>query len=92
MPGADNTEPVAEQSRPHRQFHEDDKSNNKPQGQKCTNLQKPAIHVNWKLPFLWSQIETAAVLAGKPWKPHDIVMQAKWMDPVAFCCLTEQVV
>ena len=58
MPGADNTEPVAEQSWPHHQFSEDDKKNNKPQGHKCTNLQKPAICVNWKSPFLWGQIET----------------------------------
>ena len=32
------------------------------------------------------------MLAGKPWKPHDIAVQAKRLDPVAFSRLTEQVV
>jgi hypothetical protein len=32
------------------------------------------------------------VHAGKPWKPHDIVVQAKLIDPMAFLKLTEQVV
>ena len=92
MPGVDDAESVAEQSRPCCQFSMDDKKKNKPEGRKRTNLQKPAIRVNWKSPFLWGQIEMAATLSGKPWRPHDIVLQAKRMDPVAFCHLTEQVV
>jgi hypothetical protein len=65
---------------------------NKPEGQKCMNPQKPAIRVNWKSPFLWGQIEMAATILGKPWRPHDIILQEKCMDPVAFCHLTKQVV
>ena len=30
--------------------------------------------------------------AAKPWKPHDITIQAKLLDPIAFASLTEQVV
>jgi len=38
------------------QFSMDDKKNNKPEGRKCMNPQKPAIHVNWKSPFLWARL------------------------------------
>jgi hypothetical protein len=83
---------VAEQSCPQRQYKEDVKANNKPQGCKQKHSKTGACNVNWKSPFLWSQIETAAVKAGKPWKPHDIVIEAKRLDPLAFTQLTEQVV
>ena len=83
---------VAEKSRPQRQYKEDTKAKNKPQGRKRKHPKTAASNVNWKSPFLWAQIEMAAVKAGKPWKPHDIVVEAKRLDPVAFMRLTEQVV
>ena len=83
---------VAESSRPRRQYKEAEKVKNKPQGRKRKHAKITAARVNWKSPFLWSHIELAAVQAGKPWKPHDIALQAKLIDPVAFMRLTEQVV
>lgn len=83
---------VSEKTRPRRQYKEDTKKRNKPAGRKRINPQSNATRMNWKSPFIWSQIENAAVLAGKPWSPHDITVQAKRLDPVIFLRLTEQVV
>jgi hypothetical protein len=83
---------VAELSRPRRQYKADSKKNNKPQGRKRKAPRQGAERTNWKSPFLWSQIETAAVLAGRPWSPREIVLQAKRLDLKAFKGLTEQVV
>jgi hypothetical protein len=47
---------------------------------------------NWFSPFLWSQIETAAEQAGKPWSPREITRRAKLLNKKAFEKLTEQVV
>jgi hypothetical protein len=88
----DKDDNVAELSRPHREYKEGIKKKNKPQGRKRIKPQQAALRVNWKLPFLWSQIESAAANAGRPWRPHDIVLHAKRIDPVAFLRLTEQVV
>jgi hypothetical protein len=43
-------------------------------------------------PFLWSQIETAAEQAGKPWSPREITQREKLLNKKAFEKLTEQVV
>jgi len=83
---------VAELSRPRRQYKEAGKAKNKPQGRKQRKSKTGATHINWKSPFLWSQIEMAATRAGKPWKPHDIMVEAKRLDPVTFLRLTEQVI
>ena len=83
---------IAESSRPRRQYKEAEKVKNKPQGRKRKHAKVTAARVNWKSPFLWSQIELAAIQAGRPWKPHDIALQAKLINPVAFMQLTEQVI
>jgi len=62
------------------------------QGRKRDKQQQGARQVNWQSPFLWSQIETAATRAGKPWKPRVILKETQKMDPVSFARLTEQVI
>jgi hypothetical protein len=83
---------VAELSRPYRQFKEDAKKTNKLSGRKQKNKQASAKQMNWFTPFVWAQIETAAVKAGKPWKPSAICREAKKLSPATFSGLTEQVV
>ena len=68
------------------------KAKNKPQGRKRKSQQQHSKKTNWQSPFLWSQIEAAAVRAGKPWSPRTILKEAKSMDPIAFERLTEQVI
>jgi hypothetical protein len=82
----------AELSRPRRQFKEDRKAHNKPQGRKRKILQQQARRMNWKSPFVWAQIEIAARKAGKPWSPRAILKEAQKLDPVIFAGLTEQVI
>jgi hypothetical protein len=89
---SNQTNTTAELSHPRRQYKEDSKSKNKPQGCKRAKSKTDSMQINWKTPFLWSQIEMAALQAGTPWKPHDIAIQAKLLDPIAFASLTEQVV
>lgn len=91
VPSIDLGRPVAELSRPRRKYKADSKSTNKPQGRKPTKFKRRAKNVNWKSPFLWSQIELAAIRAGRPWRPRDIVREVKRLDPIAFEQLTEQV-
>ncbi|KAJ6523241.1 hypothetical protein DFH09DRAFT_1330119 [Mycena vulgaris] len=85
---------LSENSRPHRQFKEDLRTLNKPQGRKRKpeNAPTDVKHTNWKNPLIWSQIETAALKAGHPWKPSEICRQAKLLAPHTFRQLTEQVV
>jgi hypothetical protein len=83
---------VAELSRPRRQYKEDHQAKRKPQGRKREKHQHGAKRVNWQTPFLWSQIETAAAHAGKPWKPRAILKEVQKMDPISFLRLTEQVI
>ena len=83
---------TAELSRPHRQYQEDRRAKTKPQGRKRKVQQRSAKLVNWHSPFLWSQIETAATRAGKPWRPREILKEAQKMDSMAFARLTEQVI
>ncbi|KAJ8579505.1 hypothetical protein M405DRAFT_870207 [Rhizopogon salebrosus TDB-379] len=66
----------AELSRPRRQFKEDRKAHNKPQGRKRKILQQQARRMNWQSPFVWAQIEIAARKAGKPWSPRAILKEA----------------
>jgi hypothetical protein len=82
----------AEDSRPRRQFKEDLQLKKKPAGRKRTKEQTEAKYVNWFLPALWSQIAHAAVCAGKPWSPREIVKQAQRKNSESFSRLTEQVV
>lgn len=85
---------LAEDSRPRRQFKEDQKAHKKPQGRKrkAENTPKNSKKVNWMNPLLWPMIELAAVKAGKPWKPSEICRQARLLYPDTFRTLTEQVV
>jgi hypothetical protein len=83
---------VPELSRPRRQYKEDQRAARKPQGRKRTQVQSQCKHTNWQSPFLWSQIEVAAVRAGKPWSPRAITKEAQKLDRVIFARLTEQVV
>jgi len=83
---------VAELSRPRRQYKEDKRALRQSQGRKRDKQQQGARQVNWQSPFLWSQIETAATRAGKPWKPRVILKETQKMDPVSFARLTEQVI
>lgn len=48
--------------------------------------------MNWYTPFVWTQIVDATVRAGKPWRPRDIVTEARKLNPATFATLTEQVV
>lgn len=83
---------IAEHSRPRRQYRDDQRTKRKPQGRKREKGQKGAKRVNWHAPFLWSQIETAAARAGKPWRPRAILQEAQKMDRITFSRLTEQVI
>lgn len=83
---------VAELSRPRREFKEDRKKHNKPQGRKRQKTQEKSERTNWFSPFLWVHIEAAAVRAGKPWRPSEILRQARLMHPTLFESLTEQVI
>ena len=44
--------------------------------------------MNWYTLFIWTQI----VHARKPWRPQDIVQEAKKLNPATFTTLTKQVV
>jgi len=83
---------VPELSCPRRQFREDGRARNKPQGRKCIQQQQKAQKTNWQSPFLWSQIEIAATRAGKPWSPRAILKEAHKLDPIIFSRLTKQVI
>jgi hypothetical protein len=83
---------VQEALRPHRQYKEDVRKDNKPAGHKQVHDQKAAKCTNWFSPFLWTQIEVAARCAGKPWSPCVIAREAKKSDPKVFGRLMEQVV
>lgn len=48
--------------------------------------------MNWHSPFLWSQVEIAAIRAGRPWQPRAILRELHKADPVTFKTLTEQLV
>lgn len=48
--------------------------------------------MNWRQPFIWSDIEEAARRAGKPWQPSAITKEAKRINSTTFATLTEQVV
>lgn len=82
---------AAEHSRPRRKFKEDLREQNKPAGRKNTIKATEAKYMNWYTPFLWTQIEDAALCAGKPWSPREIVREAKRLNPKSFSRLTEQV-
>ncbi|KAJ7069136.1 hypothetical protein C8F01DRAFT_976393, partial [Mycena amicta] len=60
--------------------------------QKEGNQKRDARTTNWFHPLLFKQIEMAAVKAGRPWKPVEIVREAKKMDGETFAKLTPQVV
>lgn len=83
---------VQESSRPHRQYEEDEKKNNRPARCKRVHQQKKAVLTNWFSPFLWTQIELAAQRAGKPWSPCAILKQAQQIDSQVFKQLTKQVI
>lgn len=83
---------VAEASRPRRDYKEDARKRNKPSGRKRLHEPTKSKLTNWFSPFLWSQIETAAQQAGKPWSPREITRRAKLLNKKAFDKLTEQVV
>jgi hypothetical protein len=83
---------VAEESRPQRNYKENARKRNKPCGRKRLHGPTKSKLTNWFSPFLWSQIETAAEQAGKPWSPREITRRAKLLNKKAFEKLTEQVV
>ncbi|KAJ7752947.1 hypothetical protein B0H16DRAFT_1459665 [Mycena metata] len=82
--------PLAEATRPHRQFKED--LPKKATGRKRKNAKKDAKLTNWFHPLVWPQVELAAVIAGKPWKPRHIEAAAKKLNATLFARLTEQVI
>ncbi|GLB45667.1 hypothetical protein LshimejAT787_2500590 [Lyophyllum shimeji] len=83
---------VAENSRPCRQFKEDQRKKKKPCGRKRVNESTPALLTNWFQPAIWDQIEVAAHRAGKPWSPRLIVHEAQRLNPKCFAKLSEQVI
>lgn len=62
------------------------------EGRKRVKGQELAKLVNWYQPLIWSQIDRAAKIAGKPWRPAEITREAKKLNPTTFETLTEQVV
>ncbi|RDB29720.1 hypothetical protein Hypma_014168 [Hypsizygus marmoreus] len=84
--------PVAEKSRPRRQYKEDARKKKKLCGQKCQQDPESAVRINWFIPLLWDQIENAARRAGKPWSPRRIVYEAQKLNSDSFARLMEQVV
>jgi hypothetical protein len=84
----------AESSRPRRQFKEDQRKKNKPQGRKRVHEASSALLTNWFQPFIFGQIEMAArnAISGGVWSPRLIVQEAKKLNPELFSRLTEQVV
>ncbi|KAJ7038755.1 hypothetical protein C8F04DRAFT_1255677 [Mycena alexandri] len=88
----DTTPPVLlpELSRPHHQFKEDDRKNNKPCGrkQKAKNKKRNAKYTNWFHPLLWSQIQAAGGRASKTNNLRDFYrlteqVLGRWIDPDA---------
>src|SRR5712672_475671 len=68
---------TAELSRLWCQFKEANRKKNKPSGRKLLHKYKDAKQMNWRQPFIWSDIEKAACRAGKPWQPRAIMQEAK---------------
>ncbi|KAJ7853972.1 hypothetical protein B0H14DRAFT_3136703 [Mycena olivaceomarginata] len=68
---------LPEHSRPHRQFKEDSRKNNKPTGRKRTleNKERDAKYTNWFHPILFYQVQAAASRVPKPWKPRAILRE-----------------
>ncbi|KAF8068571.1 hypothetical protein FPV67DRAFT_1448488 [Lyophyllum atratum] len=83
---------VAENSRPRRQFKEDQQKKKKPCGRKRVKEHTPALLTNWFQPAIWDQIQVATRRAGKPWSPRLILREAQRLNPKCFAKLTEQVV
>ncbi|KAJ7704108.1 hypothetical protein B0H17DRAFT_1194016 [Mycena rosella] len=85
---------LPELSRPHRQFKESSKKKNKPSGrkQKLKNQKRDAKYTNWSHPLLWSQIETAARISGKPWSQCAIMKALRKANLKTFHRLSEQVI
>ncbi|KAJ7604624.1 hypothetical protein B0H17DRAFT_1120943 [Mycena rosella] len=85
---------LPELSRPHHQFKESSKKKNKPSGrkQKLKNQKRDAKYTNWSHPLLWSQIETAARLSGKPWSQRAIMKALHRANLKTFHRLSEQVI
>lgn len=85
---------LAELSRPQRQFKEDTRKNNKPSGrkQKPKNKKRDAKYTNWFHPLSWSQIQSAATRAGRPWSPRAILKELRKSNLKDFYRLTEQVI
>ena len=82
----------AETSRPHRQFKDDMKKQNKPQGRKQTVPKQNAKKMNWKSPLIWPHLDTAARRVGWPWQAAAICREAKQINPEIFRTLTGQVI
>jgi hypothetical protein len=84
---------LPEHSRPHRQFKEDLKKNNKLCGrkQKEKNKKRDAKLHNWAHPLFWSQIDSAA-RRSFPWSPREIVTELHKQNYKDFHALTEQVI
>lgn len=83
---------VAEVSRPFRQFKTDEQKKKKLCGRKSEHEATSAVRINWQQPLIWSQIETAAKRATKPWMPSVIAREAKKINSKTFATLTPQVV
>ncbi|KAJ7925709.1 hypothetical protein B0H13DRAFT_2314298 [Mycena leptocephala] len=83
------------QKRKHVELVDYDKpKNNGPCGRKRKekNKKKDSKLTNWFHPFIWPQVVTATSRAGRPWKPSDIVWEARKLNPGVFWKLTSQVV
>jgi hypothetical protein len=86
---------IAEDSRPQRQFKENERKTNKPSGRKQLpqNAKEDAKQVNWTNPLIWPHIQSAVRKAGGPvWSPAAICRAAKHSAPEIFDRLTPQVV
>lgn len=77
--------PLAELSRPARKLklkvHNESR---KPQGRKAVKIPRPAKYMNWHTPFVWSQIETVAKIAGPKMSATEMIRELQKRNPDTF--------
>ncbi|KAF7331324.1 hypothetical protein MKEN_00009900 [Mycena kentingensis (nom. inval.)] len=85
---------LPEQSRPFRQFTEEKRQGNKLSGRKrlAHNAPVDAVRIRWHNPLIWQQCLLAFEKARWPWRPCDVVREARQINPPLFSRLTTQVV
>ncbi|KAF7307652.1 hypothetical protein MIND_00560500 [Mycena indigotica] len=85
---------LPEFSRPFRQFAEEAREGNKPSGRKrlTKNIPTDAVRIRWQNPLIWQQFLLAVDRVRWPWRPCDIIREARKVNEPLFGRLREQVV